>query len=342
MVVSAILTVGLGGMVIIYQYLKRRTRNSGAAAVLGMCLVIATLNFWSWDVLKPKDRLPAESELIPQSLKPIVRREGTTFMHGDAGKLTILGQVELQGVPSNFFLVLTGLQATLRLSAEKVASSAFDYPLWFFGGEFQLEKEGKVLNEPWPGIGPRAIPLLSVDTEIFQDYKDTPGTYSAEARLAAYQRLSTTVPLKTGSRHKGNSGEITLLGIVPNQGTFLTALSNSKRDGFIVTLRESGVRQWLLGTSLTSGSYILRNRDRNEALFGRSNGKDLFGGFPALHRLVVSRSPIYFTTAGIPNYQGPVINDEWLRQAELLRVDTRVVGQFSTSVRADNFVMNSR
>ena len=59
MVVSAILTVGLGGMVIIYQYLKRRTLNSGAAAVLGMCLVIATLNFWSWDLLKPKDSLPA-------------------------------------------------------------------------------------------------------------------------------------------------------------------------------------------------------------------------------------------------------------------------------------------
>jgi len=342
MVVSAILTVGLGGMVIIYQYLKRRTLNSGAAAVLGMCLVIATLNFWSWDLLKPRESLPAQSELIPQSLKPVVRREGARFMRGDAGNLTILGQFELQGVPSNFFLVLIGLQGTLQLSSEKVVPFTFDYPLWFFGDEFRLEKEVKVLNEPWPGIGPRAIPLLSVDTETFQDYKDTPGTYSAEARLAAYQRLSTTVPLKTGSRHKGNSGEITLLGIVPNQGTFLTALSNSKRDGFIVTLRESGVRQWLLGTSLTGGSYILRNRDRNEALFGRSDGKDLFGGFPALHRLVVNRSSIYFTTAGIANYQGPVIDEEWLEQAELLRVESRFIGQFSKSVHIESFVMNTR
>jgi hypothetical protein len=133
-----------------------------------------------------------------------------------------------------------------------------------------------------------------------------------------------------------------LLGIAPNQGTFLTALSNSKRDGFIVTLRESGVRQWLLGTSLTGGSYILRNRDRNEALFGRSNGKDLFGGFPALHRLVVNRSSIYFTTAGIANYQGPVIDEEWLEQAELLRVESRFIGQFSKSVHIDGFVMNTR
>src|SRR6185295_12963390 len=122
MIVSAILAVGLGGMVIVYQYLKRRTFNAGTAAALGMCLVIVILNCWSWDLLKPKDSLPARSELIPQSLKLVVRREGGRFMGGDAGKLTILGQVELQGVPSNFFLVLTGLQATLRFSAEQVLS----------------------------------------------------------------------------------------------------------------------------------------------------------------------------------------------------------------------------
>src|SRR6185436_1720068 len=133
---------------------------------------------------------------------------------------------------------------TLRFSAEQVLSFTFDYPLWFFGEEFQLEKEVIVLNETLPKIGPRAIPLLSVDAETFQNYKDTPGTYAGDAHLAAYQRLSATLPLKTGSRSKGNSGEITLLDIIPNQGTFLAALSDSKRDGFVVTIREAGVRQW--------------------------------------------------------------------------------------------------
>ena len=31
--------------------------------------------------------------------------------------------------------------------------------------------------------------------------------------------------------------------------------------------------------------------------------KDIFGGFPALHRLVVNRSAMYFTTAGVADYQ---------------------------------------
>ena len=45
MMVAAILMVGLGGMVIVYQYLKRKTVTSATGAMLGMCLVIVTLDF---------------------------------------------------------------------------------------------------------------------------------------------------------------------------------------------------------------------------------------------------------------------------------------------------------
>jgi hypothetical protein len=87
---------------------------------------------------------------------------------------------------------------------------------------------------------------------------------------------------------------------------------------------------------------VLWNRIRNEALRGRSYPKDIFGRFPALHRLVVNRSPVYFTTAGIPEYQGPAIDEEWLKDAELQCVETHFVGQFSKSVRVENLVLNSR
>jgi hypothetical protein len=148
--------------------------------------------------------------------------------------------------------------------------------------------------------------------------------------------------LVLGSRVKGSSGEITLLSVVPHEGTLLTALSKSKRDGFVITLREPGVRPWLRRTSPVGAGYVLWNRTRNEALRGRPYPKDVFGRFPALHRLVVNRSPVYFTTAGISNYQGPVIDEEWLRDAELLCLERRFIGQLSKSVRVENFVVNSR
>jgi len=342
MMVAAGLTVGLGGIVLVYQYLKRRTLNSSVGAMVGACLAITTLNFWSWDLSGPNNGLPSQSGLSPESLRLVIRRGGAGILIGDAGMVTIVGKVDLEGAPSNFFFVLTGLQGTLRLSNAKLIPFTVDYPLWLFGEEFQLEAGVKVLNEPSPRPRPMTIPLLSVDATTFQNYKDAPGTYAADTRMAVYQRYTATLPVKQGSRCTGGSGEMAVLGVVPNQGTFLTALSNSKRDGFVISLRESGVRRWLQGTSLAGASYILRNRARNEALFGRSYPKDLFGGFPALHRLVINRSSIYFTTAGVANYEGPVIDEGWMEQAELLRVESRYIGQFSKSVRADNFVMNTR
>ncbi|HET6961611.1 MAG TPA: hypothetical protein VFJ27_03905, partial [Terriglobia bacterium] len=347
---SAILAVVLGAIVIAHQYLKRRTLHSSAAAVLGTCLVIGSLNFWSWNLLKSSDWLPAHSGFDSRTVKLLVANgPGAGFVQDNGGKLMILRPIEIRGVPPDFFLEIIGHRAVVEFSDGKSVSSSLDYPWGFFsdrgvggGLQLQVERDVRVLNDPLPLDRPIAAPLLSLDVDTYQKYKETPGTFRAQARLKVYQRLTATLPLKTGSRHKGVLGELALLGIVPNQDTFLTVLSNSKQDGFVVTLRESGVRYWLQRTSLSGASYVLRNRARKEALFGRSYPKDIFGGFPALHRLVINRSPVYFTTAGIPDYQGPVIDDDWLREAELLRVDSRVVGQFSTSVHAENFVMNAR
>jgi hypothetical protein len=86
---------------------------------------------------------------------------------------------------------------------------------------------------------------------------------------------------------------------------------------------------------------VLRNRTRKETLLSGGYPEDIFGRFPALHRLAVYSSRLNFTTAGIPNYQGPALDEEWLRQAELLRIEIRTLGEFSKSVRVHNFVTNS-
>jgi hypothetical protein len=56
--------------------------------------------------------------------------------------------------------------------------------------------------------------------------------------------------------------------------------------------------------------------------------------------VVVNHSPIYFTTTGVSDYQGPPINEAWLREAELLRVEIRTIGNFTKSIRAEGFVMD--
>jgi hypothetical protein len=214
--------------------------------------------------------------------------------------------------------------------------------LWLFGDLSESNEEVKILNDRLPTPKAVMLPLVSLDAETFQNYKEIPGTYTAEVRLIAHQRLTATLPLKLGWRIEGDWGETTLLRIIPHENALLGIRPEATLDGFVFTLRESGTRS-LFRTSLTYASYVLRNRARKEALVGMTDiPKDIFGRFPAFHRLVVNPTTIYFTTAGVPGYQGPAINDEWLRQAQLLRIENRFVGQFSKSVQIEDFVMNSR
>ena len=340
--VSAILTIALGSGLITYQYLKRRTTTCAVGAALGTCLIIANLNFWNWDLRALRPELPTRSGLNPEALRFVCQGQpaGMGTILDDTGKRTIFRKFEVQGVPSGFFFVLSGLKATLRLPNGATISSSFNNPL-FLGHPFRLAQEFNVLNDrvgdPLPE--PRPPPLLSLDRETFVNYRKTPGICTAEATLDVYEMSIETIPLRPGARLQGNSGETMVLSIVPHEGTFLTTLANSKPDGFVVTLRESDVRQWLRWQS--GASYVLQNRVRKEAMLGRSYPKDICGAFPALHRLIINHSLLYFTTAGIPDYRGPDIDLEWIQHAELLRVANRFVGHLSRSVTIDNFVIDS-
>ena len=105
-------------------------------------------------------------------------------------------------------------------------------------------------------------------------------------------------------------------------------------------MRESSVRYWIQRGPPTGVFYVLRNRINNEALLGRSYPENVFGRVPAFYRVVVNHSPIYFTTTGVSDYQGPPINEAWLENAELLHVEIRTIGHFTKSIRAEGFVMD--
>ena len=124
MLVSALLTIALGAMAIVYQYLKRRTVYAASATGLGMFIVIATLNFWPSDPRTFNGGLPASSDLNPENVKLIIHRDTEAgFVTDEAGKLRIFGRFELDGVPSNFFLWFTRFRATLWLPNGKAVSS---------------------------------------------------------------------------------------------------------------------------------------------------------------------------------------------------------------------------
>jgi hypothetical protein len=256
----------------------------------------------------------------------------------------IMGYFDFLGVPPGFILEPVGIQVTLELPGGNLITSSSENPsgwasdLYFYFERYQrpiinlLEssKRTAVLNETGAMRDSR-FPVLSVDLETFQNYKHTPGVYKAAAELRAHQyQVGAAVPLSPGSGYVNDSGGTTLLSIAPHP------------DGWILTVRESSIRHWIRRRPPTGVFYVLRNRLRNEALLGRSYPEDVFGRFPALYRVVVNHTQIYFTTTGVSDYQGPPISEDWLKDAELLNVEIRTIGRFTKSVRVENFVIDPR
>ena len=349
LLLAAILLVGSGAILITYQYSSRRTAQTAAGAIPVMLLLIATMNFWRWDFLTRTATLPSRSPLNPDHVNLVLQRDARTTSFEshprlrDAGMQKIMGRFSFLGVPPGFFVELIGLQVTLELPDGKLVPSGSENQSGWAGvfyfyferyqkavGHFlQSSHTAIVLNEPHLTADPARVALLSVDLGTFQNYKHTPAIYKAEAELRAQQyQLKATLPLRPGSRYVDDSGETTLLAIAPHP------------DGWILTMRESSVRRWIQSKPPTGVFYVLRNRINNEVLLGRSYPENVFGRAAVLHRVSVNHSPIYFTTTGVSDYQGPPINEAWLEKAELLRVEIRTIGHFTKSIRAEGFVMD--
>jgi len=349
LLLAAILVVGSCAILITYQYSSRKTAQAAAGAILVMLLLIATMNFWRWDFLTRTVALPSPSPLNPDHVNLVLQRDARTTSFEshprlrNAGMQKIMGRFDFQSVPPGFFVELVGLQVTLQLPDGKVVPSGSENQsgwagLFYFyferyqkavGDFLQASRTAIVLNEPHLTADPARFALISVDLGTFQNYKHTPAIYKAEAELRAHQyQLKAALPLRPGSRYVDDSGETTLLAIAPHP------------DGWILTMRESSVRNWFQRRPPTGVFYVLRNRITNEVLLGRSYPEDIFGRFATLYRVVVNHSPIYFTTTGVSDYQGPPINEEWLKDAELLCVEIRTIGHFTKSLRVENFVMD--
>ncbi|HET6961610.1 MAG TPA: hypothetical protein VFJ27_03900 [Terriglobia bacterium] len=349
LLLAAILVVGSCATLIAVQYSSRKTAQAVAGAILAMILLIATMNFWRWDFLTPTATLPSQSPLNPDHVNLVLQRDARTTSFEshprlrDAAMQKIMGRFEFLGVPPGFFVELVGLQVTLEFPDGKVIPSGSENQsgwagLFYFyferyqkaiGDFLQSLHTAIVLNKPHLTADPTRFALLSVDLSTFQNYKHTPAIYKADAELRAHQyQLKAALPLRPGSRYVDDSGETTLLALAPHP------------DGWILTMRESSVRRWIQSKPPKGVFYVLRNRTTKEALLGRSYPENVFGRFPALYRVVVNHSPIYFTTTGVSDYQGPPINEAWLREAELLRVEIRTIGNFTKSIRAEGFVMD--
>ncbi len=219
--------------------------------------------------------------------------------------------------------------------------------------ESEFYNQAKFMNSLRSALGEQVLlnPFSEdfSDTEIFNltedqfnQFKGLVGEYHALAAYDIYQyELRYTILLKGNQRTVNDSEEILILDVLRRQ------------DGITVLLDEKKIRlligEGLLPVPIESAEqgdqfgkvYVLRNAVRKQAFIMEPTlGIKVF--WPYSQRLTHTIKRIDFLYKNDRNEDLPVIDEGWLKDAELVRMDARKIGSQKKDIVYKNFYLPGR
>jgi hypothetical protein len=217
----------------------------------------------------------------------------------------------------------------LRLESPPPATVA-DQP---YRGIRQALGNPELVISPYLRQARTGLSVFEIPESQWQQYQGQPVRLAATVTMLAHRfKAMAAAPLKAGVRMS-----------LPDGGVVAVQSARRTLSGITVVLRETGVQsfRWV-GLTATGRYFVLRNATKGLALLGSSSGYRSsaysmpFGG----SRAFSTSWELFFAVLGTPaGGQGMV--DEWMKNAELVRVDMDTVGTVVRPLRIDNLVMGA-
>ena len=356
-IVCYLLTVVVGSVVFVHQYLSRKTIRSGVMLALALVLVAGVGIYWQWDFLAVPEPTVNKEIFDPEAVVVSVDLDHTRIQDiGPPLEKQLGADWEFSAVPPGFEVVPVGIASKLSFSDGKTAEfkTATHRSLGWRWDQVHAQREkglqqllgvsellGKERLEGFYGTVPP--PLIRVNQDTYDRYEKRAGVYSADLELRALKyEIVAELPLVKGSRYDKGSEHAVITNALGGLGI-----------GCTVVLKETTVLRFLDSRELpVEVQYLLHNKRAKQALvsYGVAMGREyyyvprvaspfyLFSVFDTRfgRTLGIRRRELFF---GDPE-SGTVIDDAWLADAKLVRVEIVPVGRFSKSVRLENFVMD--
>lgn len=347
-IVAGLLTIAGGFTVVIHQYFTRRTRRSVIILIVTVVASLTTQSLWTLDFLKQPES-PVSAEVFPPGSVQIALQKHRTsdafqLAPGRDPKTDIMATLDLEDVPAGAQLFPLHIEAEL-LFPDDPAPLKSDRPTQFSSRS----------NPWWPSVLSHAIdgiPVLNstneegevyerifqLSTEVYRERKKAPALLEAEIEFQA-KRLAVMgwLPLETGAR------------ITHGSQSFEVASVLKRTQGCQIILRERLVNLWtskIYGPTAdeTRPVFLLVNRQRNEAVLpDRDNNSSL--GFQMVlnagQRLINSPLPLEFSGTR-RDKTVVVIDEEWLRDAELVVLSPVSIGTLQRSLTAADFLLDPK
>jgi hypothetical protein len=349
-IMRAWLVIGIGvvalcAMLIVRQYLTRRTARVAFAALVAALGMITVAALWpmqlmvtyrpTWEDLE--NATPSGDWRGVDAISVAVPAESLRLLAASNDREWLLGDLRVGGLEEGVILRTAGGRGTLRFQAGGDAVEwRRAYALGYGVGPVSLADEASLSHfERMLGarfmdripVSMTGVRLVEIKTAVSAARRGGHADYDANLVFDAFRvKAAAVMPLRIGASGRAGGVETTVVGIqkAPKPGRY------------VIDLRGAAPRVLLTGNELRVECF-LRNRKRGEAVVLWGDIRDAGSrGLSSTSVLVVRREGVIDKAVRSP---GVSVDDAWLEDAELVLVSFERLARFTRHVTLADFVL---
>jgi hypothetical protein len=351
-------TIIIGGLLIGYQFMSRRTSRT-AMLFVAACIVLWTGTlFWNFDFLQESatvesSAIKVEGLSLSFDSQCLMVSDEFRFNKSDLRGKSISTKNTVRGLPEGHFAILKRMQdAKMEYPDGSVLDSRYvstSKRLGYYNEEFMPSIQ-KVLGNvklvnPFDGKF-SYTEIFSLDGANLLKYKDKAGTYSARASLDIYKYdIVSEVPLGEGAEGAFGAEQVVVYDVLERDNAVSVVLLE-KKINLLFDRRIKKVSRLDMSQNIYSEYspvYLLINRERGEAFLPEERDNTQVNAMDALGpmRVRTKSKLLDFTDINNRNSVLPEMNKEWLAGATLVRMNAVLTGTADVDFRVEDFSLPS-
>ena len=353
-VVRKVLIILLGSGLLAYQYTSRKTKKTILLAVLAFVLLLIVNRFWQIDFSKPVSPKPlkevvSNAIMLTIDVNHAIVADAPRYSKEDVREKTISTQMTISGLAPEEFAIITDLQPKIefpdknilessyisQISRETLANAKFMRPL-----QTSLANS-KIVNPFLDSTNYQEI--FDCNEKSFNRYKNTKGKYKASATFDIYKyKISAIVPLQQGGREIFDSEQVVIFDVLQHENGISVIVGEKKAKLLFDRQTEKSRPYSGMEHSFPRNVYLIENKKRGEAFVQEASDTTMMNFdevFSANSRLFSKAQRLDFVYVNNRSGTLPVIDEEWLKDAQLVRADAVQVGSVTKQVECEGFTL---
>jgi hypothetical protein len=181
--------------------------------------------------------------------------------------------------------------------------------------------------------------IFQLSLNDFEEYKNKPGTYAVDVNFNIYDfKVTSVLPLHSGQRDFLGSKQIIIYDVLEqSHGLDVVLIERDVNMAFDAKKSKTSIYSKLYDSGVHE-VYLLRNLKRKEAVLQKVDESDnmknsMADMFNEGLRLKVNTTKLSFNF----NEAGVKVDRDWLKDAELIRVEAKKQGVVRKGIRINNF-----